>query len=61
MLLGASLTDCIQSSPNVNLTAWGDTNAWSGGDASTHPKGMAISSFQVLDALLAKFSDKSSE
>lgn len=44
-----------------NTLAWGDTNAWSGGDASTYPKGLAISSFQVLDALLTRFSNKNGE
>lgn len=32
--------------------AWGDVNAWAAGEASTHPPGVAISTFTVLDSLL---------
>lgn len=40
---------------NATDLAWGDSNAWTAGEPSTHPRGSGISSFAVLDMLLARF------
>ncbi|SOV06037.1 uncharacterized protein UDID_03442 [Ustilago sp. UG-2017a] len=37
---------------------WGDSNAWTAGEGSTHPAGSGVSSFAVLDMFLDRFSDK---
>ncbi|SPO27155.1 uncharacterized protein UTRI_10617_B [Ustilago trichophora] len=42
----------------ANELAWGDSNAWTAGEASTHPRGSGISSFAVLDSLLNRFGNK---
>lgn len=41
---------------NASSLAWGDPNAWTGGDGSTHPAGSNVSVFTVLDALLDRYS-----
>ncbi|SJX62444.1 uncharacterized protein SRS1_13293 [Sporisorium reilianum f. sp. reilianum] len=43
---------------NASQLAWGDSNAWTAGEASTNPPGSAVSSFTVLDTLLQRFSDR---
>ncbi|TKY87835.1 hypothetical protein EX895_003416 [Sporisorium graminicola] len=44
---------------NATQLGWGDSNAWTAGEASTYPPGSGVSSFTVLDTLLRRFSDKS--
>ncbi|EPQ28902.1 uncharacterized protein PFL1_03703 [Pseudozyma flocculosa PF-1] len=39
--------------------AWGDSNRWTAGEASTHPPNSGVSSFAVLDMFLDRFSDRS--
>ncbi|WFD19986.1 hypothetical protein MCAP1_002230 [Malassezia caprae] len=39
--------------------AWGDINVWQSGERSNHPKGVDISSYEVIEKLLEYFSDKS--
>ncbi|KAN0063176.1 hypothetical protein ACQY0O_004340 [Thecaphora frezii] len=42
-----------------DMLAWGDSNQWTAGEASTHPRGSSVSSFSVLDMFLDRFSDAS--
>ncbi|CAO1616529.1 unnamed protein product [Parajaminaea phylloscopi] len=46
---------------NTTTLAWGDPNAWSGGDGSTHPRDSNISPFEVLDAIVKELSATASE
>ncbi|KDN36981.1 hypothetical protein K437DRAFT_47586 [Tilletiaria anomala UBC 951] len=39
--------------------AWADVNAWQAGELATHPSGTQSSAFEVLDAFVAEFADKS--
>ena len=39
--------------------AWGDINVWQAGEQSNHPKGVSVSSYEVMDNLIRYFSDKS--
>ncbi|PWN46786.1 hypothetical protein IE53DRAFT_336451 [Violaceomyces palustris] len=41
-----------------NSLAWGDSNAYTAGEASTNPEGSSVSSFTVLDMFLNRFSDQ---
>lgn len=43
---------------NSTTLGWGDPSAWVGGDGSTHPVGVDLSAFHVLDALLDKYADR---
>lgn len=52
-------TDRDSEALNSSTLAWGDPNAWTGGDGSTHPSGSDLSTFTVLDALVDKYSDSS--
>lgn len=47
-----------QGAYNATELAWGDSNAWTAGEASTHPAGSAVSSFTVLDMLLNRFGNR---
>lgn len=42
---------------NATSLGYGDANAWAAGDASTHPLGVRVSSFTVLDYFLDHFSN----
>lgn len=37
---------------NASTLAWDDPNAWTGGDASTRPADIDVSTFQVLDSIV---------
>lgn len=68
--LGSALPNSIRVAPlffstvedkaayNGSDLAWGDSNAWTAGEASTHPAGSSVSSFAVLDMFLNRFSDR---
>ncbi|KDN46791.1 hypothetical protein K437DRAFT_246309 [Tilletiaria anomala UBC 951] len=43
---------------NDSSLAWGNSNGWQTGDASSHPLGATISSFTVLDYFVELFSDR---
>ncbi|GAK65398.1 uncharacterized protein PAN0_008c3615 [Moesziomyces antarcticus] len=43
---------------NTSHLAWADFNAWTAGEASTHPRGSGVSSFSVLDAMVRRFSNR---
>lgn len=40
-----------------NQLAWGDLNAWQPGGKATHPAHTSLSSFDVLDGIIEKYSD----
>lgn len=46
---------------NSSTLGWSDDNDWTVGYGSQHPSGSGMSSFTVLDELVQRFSDKSSE